>query len=373
MLNFILENEIALLFSVITIGLFLGRMQFKGINVGIAGVLLVGLLAGHLGGTMSEIVQSIGLVFFVTAVGLIAGRDFKQTFLLFGKSYFIIAFSTLGISLLVTLVLAQQIGLEPGLAAGMMTGALTSTPGLGAALEAAGGDPMVGVGYAIAYPLGVLGVVGGVNLVVSFRSREHVGNTIGNYPTDNKEKSQKLAKGDALSLAGIMITGILIGQIPIPLPWIGFMTLGLAGGPLLTAIFVGHLGQLGPLTANFPNSSLNLLRDLGAVFVLAAVGISAGQQFWDLLLKHGLGLLLGGFFITMIAVLVAVLLSVYILKLNYINTTGALSGVMTSTPGLAAALDSVGTDEPAVAYTAIYPLAIIINSIIANILVVILT
>ena len=161
----VLSNPAVALFIVIFLGLALGRLHIIGINIGIAGALVAGLILGHFGLELPKVIQTIGLVLFVTSVGLMSGLDFKQVFVRFGQSFFLIALIALGMGLVLAVFVARYIHLNAGFAAGMLAGALTSTPGLGAALEATGGDPQVSVGYAIAYPLGVLGVIGGINFI----------------------------------------------------------------------------------------------------------------------------------------------------------------------------------------------------------------
>ena len=154
-------NTITALFLIIALGYALGRITVKGVNLGASGIILVALVFGHFGYAIPKEIQNLGLMCFVTAVGYIAGpvffRNFKQK-----------AFAYIGIGFLVVtsgaLLCAAAIALldiPAALATGLMCGALTSTPGLAAALEASG-DAIASVGYGIAYPFGVIGVVRGI-------------------------------------------------------------------------------------------------------------------------------------------------------------------------------------------------------------------
>ncbi len=380
----IFSEKTAVLFGVIVLGLLLGKLGMKGKTIGIAGVLFVGLFMGHFGAEVPNIIQSIGMIFFVTAVGLTAGMDFKSVFTRYGKSYLLITVTVLGSGMVLTLLLALLFGYDAELAAGMMVGALTSTPGLGAALEAAGGSAQVGVGYAVTYPMGVVGVVGGIHVVSYWyenymaphtpNAKSAYGHTFSNekgHPAEDTKLASKQppTQGNLFSLMVVIFLGILLGKIPIPLPILGVFSLGFAGGPLIMAILFGQIGEIGPFNARFPKKSLNLLRDLGAVFVLAEVGTSAGQDFVELFQAHGLVLILSGFLITVILLGLSFMLAVFLAKMDRTNIVGTIAGVMTSTPGLAAAVEAVEDDRPGVAYAAVYPVAILVNSIIAKIVV----
>lgn len=116
------------------------------------------MLFGHLGYKVSATIQNLGLSFFIVAVGLQAGPRFfrmmKTNGIIFGIIGLFIVFS----AALTTIAVSQLLSLSPALSLGLMTGALTSTPGLAAALQATN-DPLASVGYGIAYPFGVLAVV----------------------------------------------------------------------------------------------------------------------------------------------------------------------------------------------------------------------
>lgn len=168
--------HIVLLYAlVITAGLFLGKQKFFGISLGVTFVLFAGILAGHLGltGTMSTLnfVQDFGLIIFVYCVGLQVGPGFFEAFQKGGITLNLLAVG------LVLLNVAVMLGLyylvfdtsDPKnlpMMVGVLCGAVTNTPGLGAATEALtqvfpqGAAPQIASGYACAYPLGVVGIIG---------------------------------------------------------------------------------------------------------------------------------------------------------------------------------------------------------------------
>jgi putative transport protein len=160
--NLLLAQPLIALFAVIATGLLLGNVKIKGINLGSSGVLFTALLAGHLGYHIPEGVGTLGLVLFVYCVGIGAGDRFFASFAREGANLAKLAVLIVGLGGIITWGGAKLLGLPPGLATGIFAGALTSTPALAAATEGLvlqGGSEAVSIGYGIAYPFGVIGVV----------------------------------------------------------------------------------------------------------------------------------------------------------------------------------------------------------------------
>lgn len=168
--------HIALLYAmVIAIGVYLGKIKFGGIALGVTFVLFAGILAGHLGLTaptnILTFIQDFGLILFVFMIGLQVGPGFFESF---GKGGITLNMLSVGTVLLNVAVMfacyfiffdtSNPVNLP--MMVGTMYGAVTNTPGLGAANEALssvfpnGGAPQIASGYACAYPLGVLGIIG---------------------------------------------------------------------------------------------------------------------------------------------------------------------------------------------------------------------
>ncbi|MBC2607841.1 aspartate:alanine exchanger family transporter [Pelagicoccus albus] len=164
MLNSILspfiETPLLALFAIIGLGLLLGRIEIGGVNLGSSGVIFAALLAGHLGLSIPNQVGSVGLVLFVYSVGIGAGNRFFGALKREGRVLAQLAVAVVGLGAIVTWTLSAIYDLSPGMATGIFAGALTSTPALASAIEAAGelGQDVV-VGYGVAYPLGIIGVV----------------------------------------------------------------------------------------------------------------------------------------------------------------------------------------------------------------------
>lgn len=173
--------HIALLYSlVIAFGVLLGKIKFGGIALGVTFVLFIGLLAGHIGFTAPTstltFVQDFGLILFVFMIGLQVGPGFFESF---RKGGVILNMLSVGMILLNIAVMFACYFLffdthdadNLPMMVGTLFGAVTNTPGLGAANEALssifteGSIPQIASGYACAYPLGVLGIIGATILI----------------------------------------------------------------------------------------------------------------------------------------------------------------------------------------------------------------
>lgn len=160
------------LFAILAIGSWLGQISIRGLSLGAAGVLFTALVFGHFGKTVPKEVMDLGLLLFVYAVGISAGPRFFRTFRRRGIQFVIIAAVTLLCGALVTVVLAVVLRLPFDLASGLFSGALTCTPALAAAIDviervAPGSSATASVGYGIAYPFSMIGVV----LLIQFLPR----------------------------------------------------------------------------------------------------------------------------------------------------------------------------------------------------------
>jgi putative transport protein len=168
------DNALLLLFTVIGVGYLLGNIRIVGIELGpVVGVLLVGLLFGHLGFTAPEGASAFGFALFIFSVGIQAGPTFFSAFLADGPKYVALALVVAGVALTLALGLSWLIGLEYGFGAGMLAGALTSTPTLAGAQDAVTSGlatlpegltedaavQNISIGYAMTYLFGTLGMI----------------------------------------------------------------------------------------------------------------------------------------------------------------------------------------------------------------------
>lgn len=169
--------------------------------------------------------------------------------------------------------------------------------------------------------------------------------------------------------AGIAI-GVLIGVIPFLLPGLPQpVRLGLAGGPLLAAILLSRLGNLGPLVFYMPPNANLAFRELGITLFLACVGLKAGEHFLRTVLTGtGLAWLGVAILITTLPLLIIGIVARKAWNLNYLTLSGLLAGSMTDPPALAFANTLARSEAPAVAYATVYPLAMILRILSAQIL-----
>jgi putative transport protein len=170
------ENSIAhivLLYSfVIAVGVLLGKIKFFGVSLGVTFVLFTGIVCGHFGLTgntqILTFLQDFGLILFVFCIGLQVGPSFFSSFKKGGIAMNLVAMGIVALNIVVAVVLYYGLNgrIELPMMVGILCGAVTNTPGLGAANEALSqlnyNGPQIAMGYACAYPLGVLGIIGSI-------------------------------------------------------------------------------------------------------------------------------------------------------------------------------------------------------------------
>ena len=176
MIKLLIDNPLLLLFLVAAIGYPLGHVKLFGRSLGIAAVLFVGLAMGALHPDMKlpEVIYLLGVVLFVYTIGISSGAGFVASFRRKGLRDNALIAGMLVLGMLLTLVLAWLLKLRPGVAAGMYAGSLTNTPALAGVLEYIKGSAPEGlresllaepvVGYSIAYPIGVLGMIAAIEV-----------------------------------------------------------------------------------------------------------------------------------------------------------------------------------------------------------------
>lgn len=360
----------SMLLSIFLIGFFgymLGGIKVYSIELGTAGVLLVALVFGHYGIVTPDIVREMGLVCFVTSVGFVAGPNFFRNFKQNAASYVLIGVLMIISSALSCVLIVKVSGISPALAVGLLTGALTSTPGLAAAIEAAGEyGNLASIGYGIAYPFGVISVVLFVQLIPKILKADMAKEReILEAVTDiTKSKSifQNLYSFDNagfFSVCMAVVLGIFLGRASIPLPGGAKFSLGNSGGPLIVGLIFGHFGHIGQFNISVKKPVLETLRELGLMLFLIGAGTNAGQGFVEILKQYGLMLFYYGAIMAIIPMIIGFYLSGKILQVGLLNTLGAITGGMTSTPALGALIEAAKTDDVASSYAATYPVALV--------------
>lgn len=169
---------------------------------------------------------------------------------------------------------------------------------------------------------------------------------------------------------GILV-GVILGSIPVPVPGIAHpLRLGLAGGPLIISILVSKYGYRFSLVSYTTTSANLILRETGIVLFLASVGITAGGGFVDSLTSgDGFKWMAYGALITMVPLLLVSAFSRVVLKLNFFDICGLLSGSMTDPPALAFANNIAQSEAPALAYATVYPLTMFLRIFLAQLLI----
>lgn len=522
----LLKNEYVAFFAIVALGILLGKVKIKGISLDVSAIIFVALLFGHYGVVMPDIFQKIGLIFFIYSVGIQAGPGFFESFKKDGVKLISIAAMAVLSGAIVASLSAYFMDIDFKLAVGLYTGALTSTPGLAAAIESTN-STLASIGYGIAYPFGVLAVIIFVkispklfkisigdeeqkynddvkadfpglihkNFIVenknifnktlgelkirtmtktnisrvlhegeaftpTAKTALHEGDIIKAVGTEQDLKnvqllignetdvkiplssqyviqsilvtnekiinkslgeiglleqynatatsirragiditpyaSSKLRFGDKITVAcgdqsianvkkllgdskkrltdldflsvsvGILV-GVLIGKLSIPIFGFNF-SLGLTGGVLMAAIILSRIGKTGNIVWNVSGSSNQLLRKLGLIFFLVAVGSDAGGNLVETLNSGGLTYLAAGAIITIVPMFITMIVGHYFLKINFLVLLGALTGAMTSTPALSAVEPMSDSNGPKIAYASVYPFALVLIIICSQIM-----
>ncbi len=322
------------------------------------------------------------LLLFVASVGLIASRNTAKVFHGNGIKFLLLAIVITVTGAGVAYSLFHLIGnLNMSAITGLYTGALTSSPGLGVALESAArmfADPSspaahtiqasVGMGYAVAYPFSVITVIAGMQMLPGLfgldlqQEAAQLDRRLVNRYDDTAAKP-KPAPFSMAALALVSIIGYFLGSISIPLSSIGSISLGTTGGVLVTALAFGSRGRL-----RMDERALNVIKQVALYYFLAYVGLNYGHQAVTAISGPNVMLVLVGILTTTTSIMVGFLFGRYVLGMNWVILSGAICGSMTSTPGLGAAVDATGRNEAAGGYGATYPLGLLCKVVIVLIL-----
>lgn len=396
-----LPTLLLVVFGVLMMGYLLGRITIKGVSLGDAGVFIIALLCGALlfkvmpesgelvfnastkpydFGDALSLIESLGLILFVTSVGFIAGPKFFGNFKKNFKSYVLLGVVIIlagGLSAVGCIYMGEVIGYgatietRDGFVAmivGLLSGSLTSTPAFSAAKATV--DPalqgLVSVGHGIAYIFGVIGVVLFVQLIPKLTKAnmdEERAKLVIKEEKAKQKKAVKLFHIDHMGIAAFSfaaIVGTLVGAIKIPLSGDGLsgtcFALTTTGGCLLTALVMGHFGRIGVINIMPAESTLKLFRELGLVLFLVGAGIPGGAEFVE---NFDPMYFVYGIVMTIVPMVIGYIFAKYVLKLSLLNNLGSLTGGMTSTPALGTLIGTAGTEDVAAAYAATYPIALI--------------
>ena len=369
----------------IFLGLLLGRIKVAKISLGITWVLFVGIILSALGVTLNNnmlhIIKEFGLILFVTAVGLQVGPGFFKSFKKGGLAMNLMALVNVGLGVVVTVIIAKLANESLADMTGVYTGAITNTPGLSAAQQAVtelgieGAADRLAAGYAVTYPLAVVGMI-----MTCILLRPLCKIDVKKEPSDLGIEIEKKSatptsqrhKVNLIPLFIIIAVGIVIGSIPIPVGMDAPLKLGLAGGPLVAAIIGSWLGvRKGWLTTDFTDShGVWMLREVGIALFLAGVGLGAGGVFVATVTEHYIWVLYG-VIITMVPPIIVATFGRLVLKINYYTLMGFIGGSHTDPPTLAFAnnIAPEGCKLPNMGYATVYPLTMFLRIFTAQLLV----
>ena len=398
----------ALTFLILGLGYLLGGINIKGVSLGTAGVFLVAILLGwlctldfqdvpllgafHMEGTGNAVVknlkgpvQNLGLIMFVGSVGFIAGPNFFKNLAKNFKTYILLGAVIILSGTLVAVVctlLTPEYG--PEYWAGILSGALTSTPGFSAAQDAATqNQALITLGHAIAYPFGVVGVVLFVQLMPKF-TKADMAHERELLKLGAEEEKRDYSKYFACEDFGFMpfalaiIAGLLLGSINIPLTGKGFegpcFSLGTTGGVLIMCLVFGHFGHFGKLSLEVKEGTLKVMRELGLALFLLGAGFEGGVALVEEVSKAGGAAIvawgfIGGAIMTIFPMVVGFVIGKYVLHLPLLNRLGSITGGMTSTPALGTLIATAETEDVASAYASTYPIALVLIVLASQLLV----
>ena len=388
------------IFAIAVIGYGLGRITIKGVNLGTAGVFIVALLFGCFffeplkaqlivkGASEAvpyvdnalKVIETFGLILFVTAVGFIAGPKFfgnlKKNF----KSYILLGVVIIvagGLAALGCIYLGRALGETnhaefTAMIVGLLSGSLTSTPAFSAAKDTVAPEYVnaVSVGHGIAYIFGVIGVVLFVQLIPKFVKANMDEERAKIAQID--DGSKKAYKGKLIELDGFgfaafslaAIIGTVVGKFVVPGTTFSLTT---TGGCLMVALVIGHFGRIGKISLMPQEQTLKIFRELGLMLFLVGAGIPGGAEF---VAMFDIMYFVYGVIMTSVPLIIGYFVAKYIVKLSLLNNLGSITGGMTSTPALGTLIATAGTEEVAAAYAATYPIALIAVVLVSQFLII---
>jgi AspT/YidE/YbjL antiporter-like protein len=395
-----ITGSVLVIALVAALGLALGAVRVRGAGLGVAGVLFAGLLFGHLGVVVEpkvvEFARDFGLVLFVYAIGVAAGPGFLEPLRRHGIALNLVSIGNVLLGSVLAALIGRMAGIETPVAVGILAGASTNTPSLGAAQTALRDLPgytgqlgqLPALGYAVSYPFGVVGIIlAMIALRPLFRPRQAGAGVLDRSAGGGAEAEPEPAPSageprvvrDAAPFQVLPIfigiaLGVLIGSIPFPVRGLPApLRLGLAGGPLIAAIALSARERIGRLTWRMPAEANVMLRDLGIAVFLACVGLIAGRRFVETLAGgDGLRWMLWGTAVTIVPTVLVALAGRTLLKGHYAATCGLMAGCTTNPAALAFAATSTRSEATTLTYATVYPLTMVVRVLATQLFVLLL-
>ena len=165
-----------------------------------------------------------------------------------------------------------------------------------------------------------------------------------------------------------MVLGVLLGLVPIPVPGVGTVTLGVDGGPLIVALILGRFRRTGPISWVMPLPANIVLRNFGLTLFLATVGINSGQAFVTTVAATGPLMLLIGGAVLLTTVAIVLLAGFFLMRLPYDGLLGVAAGATGNPAILVYATRMAPTERPDIGYAMIFPSATIVKVVAVQVI-----
>lgn len=373
-MNALIRNPLMLMTTVILLGQLIGRLEFKHIKLGSSATLFVSLGLSYLMNKYLGIATNVpghiftlSLIGFISTVGLMASSNIRSVLKQYGVRFVVLGFVITATGAAMTKFFMGALSGHSVSVIGTFVGALTSSPGLATALELAKSasvdrSALIGLGYSIAYLPGVLAVIFFPQIVgrrvnLATRAVKADAETVVSAP-----------KFSIVEYALVVFVGMILGSLKVQLSPTMTFSLGMTGGVLLSALALGNSKFISSMRFVFDPRQLGVIRDLSLNMFLAIVGLDYGYEAVLAIQQSGLALLGVGIATALSSVIVGYLVGRYLLKIDLYYLVGGVCGGMTSTPGLAAAIDTFNSDEVVSGYGATYPFALLFMIILTNLL-----
>lgn len=212
----------------------------------------------------------------------------------------------------------------------------------------------------------ILQVGDSIQVVGSEDGINHLAKLVGNQP-------ESLNKPNLVPIFFGIAIGVIVGMLPIRFPWMPQpLKLGLAGGPLIVAILLGHFGPKLKITTYTALSANLMIREIGISLFMAAVGLGAGETFVSSLVGGGYIWILYGLIITLVPMVLIAFIARVFMKFDFFKVCGLLSGGTTDPALLSFAEQMFGSGRIAVNYATVYPLTMFLRVVAAQVLIMIM-
>lgn len=227
----------------------------------------------------------------------------------------------------------------------------------------------IGVGYAISFPVGTVGIIIAMSLLAAATKKkkpegEH--SHANGIPSGQGVNNGKPFFYSAGVFGLVIAVGVLLGNITIPLGKSVSFSLSAVGGVLISALIFSNITKIGPFDLTVNPATLSFLREFSLIFFMSVMGLLYGYQVVSALSGSMVVLAIMALVVEVVGILVAVFVGRILMKLSWPMLAGAICGGCTSSVGLGTALSTMDSDEPIVGYGISQPFAILANVILIS-------